>query len=64
MSASKGHPDRWVTTREVADRLSIHITTVARYIKSGALGQVLVLSLKDKRVKESAIEEFINSRLA
>jgi predicted site-specific integrase-resolvase len=63
MSAVKSQ-DRWVTTREVADRLSIHLNTVARYIKSGVFGPVLILSTKDKRVKESAIEEFINSRLA
>lgn len=56
--------DRWITTREVADRLSIHLNTVARYIKSGSFGPVLILSTKDKRVRESAIEEFISSRLA
>jgi len=56
--------DRWVTTREVADRLSIHLNTVANYIKRGEFGQVLVLSVKDKRVRNSAIERFINSRLA
>ncbi len=56
--------DRWVTTREVADRLSVHIHTVANYIKRGELGQVLVLSSKDKRIRESAIESFISSRLA
>jgi predicted site-specific integrase-resolvase len=62
--SAQAKADRWVTTREVADRLSIHLNTVARYIKSGVFGQVLILSTKDKRVKESAIEEFINSRLA
>ena len=53
-----------MTTREVADRLSIHLNTVANYIKRGEFGQILVLSSKDKRVKESAIQAFINSRLA
>jgi len=57
-------PDRWITTREVADRLSIHLNTVANYIKRGEFGQVLILSAKDKRIKESAIERFIQSRLA
>jgi excisionase family DNA binding protein len=56
--------DRWITTREVADRLSIHLNTVANYIKRGEFGQVLILSSKDKRIKESAIERFIQSRLA
>lgn len=56
--------DRWITTREVSDRLSIHLNTVARYIKAGCFGQVLILSTKDKRVRESAIESFIQNRLA
>jgi predicted DNA-binding transcriptional regulator AlpA len=56
--------DRWITTREVADRLSIHLNTVANYIKRGEFGQVLILSVKDKRVRESAIEAFIQNRLA
>jgi len=64
MSAAAPVQDRWVTTREVADRLSIHLNTVANYIKRGEFGQILVLSSKDKRVKESAIQAFINSRLA
>lgn len=63
MSAVKSQ-DRWVTTREVADRLSIHLNTVANYIKRGEFGQVLILSVKDKRVRESAIEAFIQNRLA
>jgi predicted site-specific integrase-resolvase len=62
--SAQDKPDRWVTTREVANRLSVHIHTVANYIKRGEFGPVLILSAKDKRVKESAIEEFINSRLA
>ena len=63
MSSPTTTPDRWVTTREVADRLSIHLNTVANYIKRGEFGQVLVLSQKDKRVQESAVNRFISSRL-
>jgi hypothetical protein len=63
MSAVKSQ-DRWVTTREVADRLSIHRDTVLRKVKAGEFGKVLMLSMTDKRIRESAIEEFINSRLA
>jgi predicted DNA-binding transcriptional regulator AlpA len=55
--------DRWLTTREVADRLSIHIHTVARYMKRGEFGQILVLSTKDKRIRESAVQRFIQDRL-
>jgi predicted site-specific integrase-resolvase len=56
--------DRWITTREVADRLSIHINTVTRYVKSGEFGQILVLSTKDKRIRESSLNRFIQDRLA
>jgi excisionase family DNA binding protein len=56
--------DRWITTREVADRLSIHRDTVARKIKAGEFGKVLMLSMTDKRVRESSLDSFIASRLA
>ena len=55
--------DRWITSREVATRLSVHLNTVARIIKRGELGKVLVLSSKDFRISESALEKFIKSRL-
>ena len=56
--------DRWLKTREVADRLGIHLNTMARYIKAGAFGDVLVLSQTDRRIRESALEHFITQRLA
>ena len=56
--------DRWLTTREVADRLSVHINTVTNYMKRGEFGQILVLSTKDKRIRESALQRFIEERLA
>ena len=55
--------DRWITSREVATRLSVHLNTVARIVRRGELGKVLVLSSKDLRISESALEKFIKSRL-
>ena len=55
--------DRWITTRDVADRLSVHLNTVTRYVKSGAFGQILILSMKDKRIRESSLQRFIEERL-
>ncbi len=56
--------DRWLRTPDVAAQLGIHKNTLARYIKAGHLGEVLVLSVKDKRIRESALERFILERLA
>lgn len=56
--------ERWITTRDVADRLSVHLNTVTKYVKSGEFGQILVLSTKDKRIRESALQRFIEERLA
>jgi predicted site-specific integrase-resolvase len=56
--------DRWLRTPDVAERLGIHLNTLARYIKAGEFGDVLILSTKDKRVRESALEHLIMQRLA
>ena len=55
--------DRWISTRAVATRLNVHICTVKRLSAAGAFGPVLLLSPKDKRISEQALEKFIASRL-
>jgi hypothetical protein len=37
---------------------------LARYVKDGQFGEVLILSQKDKRIRESALDHFIRQRLA
>lgn len=68
--ANSAHPkdvpvtqDRWLTSREVATRLSIHLNTLAKLIRQGDLGKVLWLSGKDRRISEKALEKYIKSRL-
>lgn len=56
--------DRWLRTPDVAERLGVHLNTLARYIKAGEFGDVLILSHKDRRIRESALEKFIQQRLA
>lgn len=56
-------PARWLTSREVCDRLNIHLNTLARYISKGELGKVLWLSAKDRRISETALNAFIARRL-
>ena len=64
MSASSSStPARWLTSREVCDRLGIHLNTLARYIQKGELGKVLWLSAKDRRISEDALQAFISRRL-
>ena len=56
--------DRWLRTRDVAARLSIHVNTMRKLIQAGEFGEVLILSSQDKRVRESALDAFIRRRLA
>lgn len=58
------HEDRWLRTAEVAERLGIHLNTLARYISVGQFGKVLILSARDKRISSSAVDRWISSRLA
>jgi excisionase family DNA binding protein len=63
MSASTSTPARWLTSREVCDRLGIHLNTLARYVSAGEFGKVLFLSRKDRRINEDALNAFISRRL-
>ena len=63
MSTKTATPPRWLTSREVCDRLNIHLNTLATYIRKGEMGKVLWLSGKDRRISEAALQEFINRRL-
>jgi excisionase family DNA binding protein len=63
MSATPSTPARWLTSREVCDRLGIHLNTLARYVAAGEFGKVLFLSRKDRRINEDALNAFIARRL-
>jgi len=64
MSATQSPPaGAWLTSRQVCDRLNIHLNTLARYISRGEFGKILVLSARDRRINEQALEAFINRRL-
>jgi excisionase family DNA binding protein len=63
MSAAPATPARWLTSREVCDRLGIHLNTLARYVSAGEFGKVLFLSRKDRRISETALDAFITRRL-
>jgi excisionase family DNA binding protein len=63
MSATPATPARWLTSREVCDRLGIHLNTLARYVSAGEFGKVLFLSRKDRRINEDALNAFISRRL-
>lgn len=63
MSDKTTNPPRWLTSREVCDRLNIHLNTLATYIRNGEMGKVLWLSGKDRRISEAALDEFIARRL-
>ena len=62
-AATSTTPARWLTSREVCDRLGIHLNTLARYVAAGEFGKVLFLSRKDRRISETALNAFIARRL-
>ena len=64
MTPPPAHEDRWLKTREVAERLGIHLNTLARYMAAGEFGKVLIISGRDKRIASSAVDKFICNRLA
>ena len=63
MSDKTSTTPRWLTSREVCNRLNIHLNTLATYIRKGEMGKVLWLSGKDRRISEASLQEFINRRL-
>jgi excisionase family DNA binding protein len=65
MSATQSPPaaGAWLTSRQVCDKLNIHLNTLARYISRGEFGKILVLSARDRRINSEAVEAFISRRL-
>lgn len=64
MAAPSPVQERWLRSREVAQRLGVCRKTVQRYVAQGAFGQTLRLAEKDLRIAESALLRFIQERLA
>jgi len=50
----------FLTTKEIAELLKVHIITIRRYINSGKLSATFLG--KEFRVKRSDFEEFIKKR--
>ena len=57
MSAAK-----WLTTKDVADQLNIHIETVRRWIRIGALRAVSIGGKGGYRIREKDLNDFLRSR--
>ena len=49
--------------REAARLLGVHHRTIHRWVNSGGLGPVVVLSQRDYRLAESVIKDFLASRI-
>jgi len=60
--AEQTRPDRLLTVREVAGRLSVTTRTVHRYLADGKLPRVQ-LSERAVRIREADLERFIEDRL-
>lgn len=53
---------KWTTTKEIAKRLDIHVETVRRWLRTGALRGVHVGGKGGYRIRENDLEEFLRSR--
>ena len=54
--------NKWVTTKEIAKRLNIHVETVRRWLRTGALRGVQVGGKSGYRIREMDLDEFLRSR--
>ncbi len=54
----EGVPDKLITVKEAASRLSVSVRTVYRLMDSGALPSIRV-GPKSRRISESALDSFI-----
>ena len=52
----------WITTKDIAERLDIHVETVRRWLRTGSLRGVHVGGKGGYRIRQSDLEEFLRSR--
>lgn len=64
MSAQAKQGERYLRIKEVSDRLSLSTKTVRTWVADGRFGEILRLTPKDYRIAESALQQFIRSRMA
>jgi len=54
---------KWITTKDVADRLNIHVETVRRWVRVGALRAVSIGGKGGYRIREKDLNDFLKSRV-
>jgi excisionase family DNA binding protein len=54
--------EEWINTKDIAKRLDIHVETVRRWLRTGALRGVHVGGKGGYRIRQSDLEEFLRSR--
>jgi excisionase family DNA binding protein len=54
---------KWITTKDVADRLNIHVETVRRWVRVGDLRAVSIGGKGGYRIKEKDLDDFLQSRV-
>lgn len=64
MSAQAKQGERYLRIKEVAACLSVSAHTIRAWVKDGLFGEILRLTPKDYRIAESALQQFIRSRMA
>jgi len=52
----------WLNTKEIAERLNIHVETVRRWLRSGILRGVYVGGKGGYRIRERDLNKFLKSR--
>ena len=54
---------KWITTKDVAERLNIHVETVRRWVRVGDLRAVSIGGKGGYRIKEKDLDDFLQSRV-
>jgi excisionase family DNA binding protein len=52
----------WITTQDIAEELDIHVETVRRWLRTGALRGIHVGGKGGYRIRQSDLEEFLRSK--
>lgn len=54
--------EEWITTLEIAERLDLHVETIRRWLRTGALRGVFVGGKGGYRIRETDLEQFLRSK--
>ena len=54
--------DRWLTVDEAAEQIKVHPETIRRWLREGKIEGVLISRSAGYRIRQSALDNFLNGR--